>query len=237
MGYGAILLIMKAFILAAGLGTRLRPLTYRLPKALLPVAGKPAIFHIINHLKSAGVKEVIINRHHLPNKFDTILGNGSRFKIKIRYSNEKKLLDTGGGLKKVEYFLKYKTFIMYNCDVMTDIDLEEMIKFHKKNKNLVTLLASNKHRPKHLFVDRDGKVRSIGADIEKKNYAFCGIHVIEPFIFEHIPKGKPISIISTYKTLIGKGVPIHIFPLGKAFWQEIGSMESYEEINKKSYKF
>lgn len=213
---------MKAFILCAGLGTRLRPLTNILPKALLPVWGRSAIFHILNHLKTIGIKDIIINTHHLPQKFKMVLGN------RVRYSYEKRLLDTGGGLKKVEYFLRDGTFIMYNCDVITSVNLKKMLAFHKKNKNYVTLLASKKHEPKSLLVGKDDKVTEIGSG---GNYTFCGIHIIEPFIFKHIQKGKRVSIISIYRDLIKKGIPINIFPLGKAFWQEIGSLESYKGIN------
>lgn len=210
--------MLKAFILAAGLGTRLRPLTYILPKPLLPVWGKPVILHAINHLKTFGIGDIIINIHYLPYKIKAVLGD------RVRYSYEKKLLDTGGGLKKVEYFLKNDTFVMYNCDVITNVNLRKMFAFHKRNKNFVTLLASKTHTPKAILVDKNGRVVDIRT---KGNYAFCGIHIIEPFIFKFIPKGIPISIIDVYK----KGVPIHIYPLGKAFWQEIGNLKSYEDIN------
>lgn len=214
--------MMKAFILCAGLGTRLRPLTYILPKALLPVWGRPVIFYIIDHLKTIGIKDVVINIHHLPQKLEAVLGN------RVRYSYEKRLLDTGGGLKKVEDFLKGGAFIMYNCDVITNVNLKRMLGFHQRNKSYITLLASKRHKPKSLLVDKNGRVVGIGPG---GNYAFCGIHIIEPFIFRHIPEGKRISIINIYTDLISKGIPIHIFPLGRAFWQEIGSLKSYKEIN------
>lgn len=216
---------MKAFILCAGLGKRLRPLTNILPKALLPVWGKSVIFHILEHLRTVGIKDIIINIHHLPHKFKMVLGN------RVHYSYEPRLLDTGGGLKKVEYFLNKGPFIMYNCDVITNVNLKRMIHFHRKNKNYITLLASRRHNPKALLVDRDGKVISIGSN---GNYAFCGIHIIEPFIFRYIPKGERISIISVYRNLIEEGIPIYIFPLGRAYWQEIGNIKSYNKINEKT---
>ena len=107
-------IMIKTFILAAGFGTRLRPLTYQMPKALLPVCGKPVIHYIFNHIKEVGVKEVVINLHYLQDLFKKALGDGSQFDLKINYSYEKDILDTGGGLKKVEGFLGDDTFIMYN---------------------------------------------------------------------------------------------------------------------------
>lgn len=215
---------MKAFVLCAGLGTRLRPLTYRMPKALLPVWGKSGIFHIINHLKTIDVEDIIINAHHLSYMLKTALGN------RVKYSYEKRLLDTGGGLKKVEYFLKDDTFIVYNCDVITNVNLKKMLEFHKKKKNYITLLASKKHKPKAIIADKKGEVIRIGNGV-KGNYAFCGIHIVEPFIFNYIIRNMRISIIRVYSNLIKEDIPINIFPLGKAFWQEIGNTESYKNIN------
>lgn len=213
--------MLRAFILAAGLGTRLRPFTSILPKPLLPVWGRPAILHVIRHLETIGIKEIIVNIHYLPNKIKRVLGNI------VCYSYEPRLLDTGGGLKKVEWFLKDGTFIMYNCDVITNVNLKKMLAFHRNNKNYITLLASRSHAPKALSVDRKGRVVDIGS---RGNYTFCGIHIIEPFIFRFIPNGEAVSIIDIYRDLIKQNIPIHIFPLGRSFWQEIGNIKSYEKI-------
>ena len=225
----------KAFILAAGLGTRLRPLTYNLPKPLLPVQGRPVLFYIIDHLKTAGIKKIIINLHYLPDKITHIAGDGSRFNLQVRYSYEKQILDTGGGLKKVEYFLKDNTFIMYNCDVICDVGLNEMLAFHRDSGNKITLLAGKNHDPKCLVVDEAGQVKAfVGGDSGKGNYAFCGIHIIEPVVFGFIPPGKAVSIIDVYRNIISKGIPAGIFPAGRSFWKEIGSMKAYREINNKN---
>lgn len=187
------------------------------------------ILHIMDRLKEAGIKEIIINTHHLHEKFRPVLGNGAEFNLKIKYSYEKILLDTGGGLKKVEYFLRGGVFIMHNCDVVTDFDILKMVDYHKSNKNYITLLGSRIHNPKALKVDKMGRVLGFikgGGG----NCAFCGIHIIEPFIFKFIPKNKPISIITVYRKLIENGIPINIFSLRNSFWQEAGNLRSYEDI-------
>lgn len=183
--------------------------------------GRPVILHIINHLRTIGIREIVINIHHLPDKIRAVLGRD------FYYSYEPRLLDTGGGLKKVEWFLRDGTFIMYNCDVITNVNLRKMLAFHKRSKNYITLLASRSHIPKALSVDRKGRVVGIGSN---GNYTFCGVHIIEPFIFGFIPSGKVVSIIDIYRDLIKQNIPIHIFPLGRSFWQEIGNIKSYEKI-------
>lgn len=226
--------MIKAFVLCAGLGTRLRPLTLKKPKALLPIHGQPMVYHIINHLKATGSKDIVINTHYLASQLEKSIGDGSSFGLNIEYSYEEEILDTGGGLKKVEYFLDNDTFIMHNCDVITNVDLVKMIAFHKQNKNQVTLLASARHDPKCLCVAETGRLEKIVfADSQEGSHTFCGIHIVEPFIFKHIPPEKPISIIKIYNKLLAEGIPINIFSLGDAFWQEVGGLESYEAINKK----
>jgi len=226
--------MIKAFVLCAGLGTRLRPLTLKNPKALLPVHDQPMVHHIIKHLKTIGVGGIVINTHYLASQFETSIGDGSSFGLNIEYSYEEEIIDTGGGLKKVEYFLNEDTFIVHNCDVITNVDLAKMIAFHKQNKNQITLLASTNHDPKCLCVDKTGRLEKIVfADSQEGSHTFCGIHIVEPFIFKYIPAEKPISIIKVYNRLLREGIPINVFSLGDAFWQEIGSLESYEAINKK----
>jgi len=228
---------MKAFILGAGLGTRLRPLTFIRPKPLVPVLGKPLIQHSIRHLKKFGVGHIIINTHRLPNQYRRILGNlDKELDIKISYSHEPHLLDTGGGLKNIERFIGNKTFIMYNGDIFTNINLSKMLKFHKQKNSLATLLVSKKHQPLHISIDKSCNIKEIGPHIkpvkERIQYAFCGIHILEADIFKYIPAKRPISIISIYQSLIKKGAPIAAFPLGNALWREIGNIDLYRKIHK-----
>lgn len=232
-------MIKKAFILGAGLGTRLRPLTFKRPKPLVSLLGKPLIEHAIGHLKTAGVNHIIINTHHLPEEYSKRIGKGNKFGLDISYSYEPELLDTGGGLKNIEPFIGNETFIMYNGDIITDVALSKMLRFHKKHACLATLLVSKHHSPLHVVMDKNNIIQDIGIHLEKhqktkKNlYAFCGIHILEAEIFRYIPPSKPVSIITIYQNLIKRGLPIMGYPLGKASWQEIGDIRSYKEINKK----
>lgn len=223
-------MIKKAFILGAGLGTRLRPLTFIRPKPLIPVFGKPLLEHAIGHLKSIGINHIIVNTHHLPLEYERIIGKGEKYNLNISYSYEPKLLDTGGGLKNIESFIGNETFIMYNGDILTNIDLNKMMRFHKEKKAFATLLVSKRQRPLHVQMDKDHKILDFGP--KGAAYAFCGIHILEPEIFQYIPPSKPISIITIYKKLINKGLPIIGYRLGNASWQEIGSINSYKKIVK-----
>jgi len=122
---------MKAMVFAAGQGLRLRPLTDRIPKALVPVAGRPMIEYPLRLLRHYGIREIIINLHHLGEQIEAYLGGGKKFGLEIIYSREPELLDTGGGLLKAKAFLDHETFIVINTDVFIDLSLAELIAFHK----------------------------------------------------------------------------------------------------------
>ena len=131
---------MKAMIFAAGLGTRLKPLTDHMPKALVPVAGKPMLEHVINKLKSSGVDEIVINVHHFANQIIDFVKANNNFGITIHISDETdQLLDTGGGIKKASPFFT-EPFIVHNADILSNIDLKELYEYHLKSNNDATLL-------------------------------------------------------------------------------------------------
>ncbi|PIS47211.1 MAG: nucleotidyltransferase [Elusimicrobia bacterium CG08_land_8_20_14_0_20_51_18] len=145
---------MKAMILAAGLGARLRPVTNTLPKALINVGGVPMLERVINHLKTAGVKEIVINTHHLaPKIMDFLIANGN-FGLRIEISHEEKILDTGGALKKAApFFGDGKPFFLYNADILTDFDLKFFQLWHLREKPLASLAVMNRKSARKFHFD------------------------------------------------------------------------------------
>lgn len=209
---------MKAMIFAAGLGTRLKPLTDDVPKALLPIAGKPMLEHIILKLKAAGFDQIVINIHHFGQQIIDFLAANNNFGIQIYVSDERDyLLDTGGGIKKASRFLQGKEpFLVHNVDIFSNVDLLQLYNRHKETNPLATLLVSQRKTSRYLLFDQHqklcgwrnhatGEVKSYYPyfDPEQYNeYAFSGIHVMSPKIFDWMEEwtGK-FSIINFYLSI------------------------------------
>ena len=191
---------MKAMIFAAGLGTRLKPFTDHMPKALVPVAGKPMLEHVINKLKSAGVDEIVINVHHFAQQIIDFLKEKDNFGIKIWISDEtEELLETGGGIKKAAPFFN-EPFLVHNADILSNVDLKDMYDYHLTNGNDATLLVSSRKTVRYLLLDDTNRVRGwvnketlqtkpegfIYQPEVQKEYAFGGIHIISPTLFKYM---------------------------------------------------
>lgn len=205
---------MHAMILAAGLGTRLRPITDRIPKPLVPVVGIPNIIRTIRGLTDAGVNTIVINTHWQPDVLKRRLGNGSEFDVRIVYSDEPTLLGTGGGIKKALPFLGKEAFIVVNGDALFAPDFKSIIRFHKENNAAATLvLRADPAAETYGAIGIDGTHRIrrmvwVGRDIpELKPLMFCGVHVIEPEIARQLPNEGCI-VRKTYAPLIEAGEPI-----------------------------
>ena len=158
---------MQAMILAAGLGTRLRPLTNHTPKALLLVHGEPLIFHSLKLLKKHGFSEVLINLHHLGELLEKELGDGSRLGMRISYSWEEKILGTGGGIKKGADFFKNETVLVLNSDVLIDLDLKDFIRTHKRKKGLATMVVRERERDSSytpIWIGKGNRLLQIGGE-------------------------------------------------------------------------
>ena len=191
---------MKAMIFAAGLGTRLKPLTDTMPKALVPVAGKPMLEHVINKLKNAGFDEIIINVHHFAEQIIDFLQASNNFGITIHISDEtNKLLDTGGGIKKAAPFLN-EPCLIHNVDILSNTDLKALFDYHLKSGNDSTLLVSPRKTVRYLLFNEENRLCGwinkdslqtkpegfiYQPDIQKE-YAFSGIHVISPNLFQEM---------------------------------------------------
>ena len=233
---------MKAMILAAGLGTRLRPLTKNVPKALVEINGSPILEIIILQLKSYGFSDIIINIHHHYNQVIDFLRANDNFGVNIQISDEKdKILDTGGGIKKASWFLNdNKPFLVHNVDVISDINLKDMYDFHCKRHPLATLAVKDKDSSRSLVFDHSyrlfgwensstGESRIVSAleKSDKTNIGFCGIHVIDPEIFQHMNSNDKFSIITTYMN-VSLEHPIIGYPVEQNLWMDIGSFVKLE---------
>lgn len=224
-------------ILAAGLGTRLRPVTNTLPKALINVGGVPMLERVINHLKTAGVDQIIINTHHLAPKIMDFLISNRNFGVRIEISHEEKILDTGGGLKKASWFLAGKEpFFLYNVDILTDFGLDDFVAWHKREKALASLAVMNRKTSRKFIFDKEKalagwensktgeKILSGGVEASLK-LGFCGVHLISPEIFAHFPSKEVFSMTEFYLELSSKGFKISGFPIDGAAWHDIGDPE------------
>ena len=190
---------MKAMIFAAGLGTRLKPLTDSIPKALVPIAGKPLLEHVILKLKTSGFDEIIVNVHHFPDQIIDFLKANNNFGIRIEVSDERdQLLDTGGGIRKAkQFFDDGQPFLVHNVDILSDVDLQELFQQHLAVDSLATLVVSKRDTFRYLLFDDDlrlkgwinektGETKPISFDdISGFNkLAFAGIQVLSPRVFE-----------------------------------------------------
>ena len=191
---------MKAMIFAAGLGTRLKPLTDHMPKALVPVAGKPMLEHVIRKLIAAGCDEIVINVHHFADQIIDFVKANNNFGITIHISDETDmLLDTGGGIKKASSFFQ-EPFLIHNVDILSDVDLKSLYEYHLTSGNDATLLVSPRKTVRYLLFDEENHLCGwVNKDTlqtkpegfiyqpeVQKEYAFSGIHIVSPSLFNYM---------------------------------------------------
>jgi mannose-1-phosphate guanylyltransferase len=236
---------MKAMILAAGLGTRLRPLTDDRPKALVEVAGRTLLEITLSRLRSFGVREVIINVHHFADMVVDYLKANDNFGMRIEVSREDVLLDTGGGLKKTAHFFlddssgRNEPFILHNVDVISTIDLKRMLQVHRDNQALATLAVQDRETSRYLLFDEQLRLcgRLSGHDQQAEfvrsskqllaeALAFSGIHVISPRIFSLMMEEGVFSIIDSYVRLADQGESILAFRADEYQWRDLGRLEN-----------
>jgi len=237
---------MKAMILAAGLGTRLRPLTDDRPKALVEVAGRTMLEITLARLRSFGIREVIVNVHHFADMVLDYLKANNNFGMRIEISREEVLLDTGGGLKKAApFFLEDSSgsespFILHNVDVVSTIDLARMVQFHEENEALATLAVQDRETSRYLLFDErlqlcgrrlkhDPKDKIARYSPQMQPLAFTGIHVISPRIFAMMTEEGVFSIISSYLRLATRGERILAFRADEYYWRDLGRPENVSQ--------
>lgn len=232
-------------ILAAGIGSRLRPLTDKAPKALIKIGGKTMLEHVITRLVGAGVESVVVNVFHLADRILSYIKEKDSFGIPITISRETELLDTGGGLKKAApFFDDGAPFFVHNVDVLSDIDLDRMYRFHLEKPALATLAVQKRPSTRALLFDnqgllcgRQGRSSPQWAGRPKagaRPLAFSGIHVVSPGLFPKMAESGIFPIMETYLRLAGEGETIRAFPADGASWNDIGTPARLEEARRRS---
>ena len=230
---------MKAMILAAGLGTRLRPLTNDRPKALVELAGRTLLEITLVRLRAAGVTEVIVNMHHYADLIQDFLRSHD-FGMRIEISPEHVLLDTGGGLKNAAWFFHDgEPFILHNVDILTNIDLAAMLHYHREENALAVLATQDRPTSRPLLFDDhfnlcgrivgDGEPELVRSMESPVPLAFNGIHVISPRIFDLMSEEGVFSIISTYLRLAAQGQVIAAFRADKYYWRDLGRPQHLDQ--------
>jgi len=224
-------------ILAAGTGTRLLPLTNLRPKPLFPIYTIPLLSLIITQLKGIGVKDIIINTHHLHQHISNYFRENTPADVNITLSHEPSLLGTGGGIKNVEYFWDDQPFIVVNGDSIHTIDLDAAYQYHLTSGNLATLVLHTYPRYHHVEIDQEKRIVGIRGERVKETStptylrAFTGIHIISPLLLREISPRCYADIITIYRNLIAQGMKVCGYHVENHYWRDIGTPEDYHHIH------
>jgi NDP-sugar pyrophosphorylase family protein len=236
---------MNAMILAAGLGTRLKPLTDNKPKALIEINGQTLLELAIKKLQRHGFKNIIVNVHHFPDMIVHYLKSHNNFGSEIFISDERKLLlDTGGAIKEIEKHIDFNfPILVYNVDVISDLNLQTLYDYHSLSDNLATLAVRNRETARYLLLDRDNvfcgwknkitnEERIVRDCVGKLNeFAFSGIHVVNPSIFSLMPVEKKFSIIDLYLKLAPNFL-IKGYDHSDTEWIDVGKLNNLETAER-----
>ena len=235
---------MKAMILAAGLGTRLRPLTDARPKALVTVAGRPMLYWVIRRLARHGFTDIIINAHHFADQIEAFAAAHDGPGVSLTVSVEEEIMGTGGGVHKAAWFFdREEPFLVHNVDVLTDLDLSELMTVHRASNAgsasdaLATLAVKGRKSSRHLLFDRAGRlggwrsdetgetrtVRSMEGPVTA--LPFMGVYVVSPEALRKMTSTGPFSIIDFFLDLAGTGSPIRAYRAEEARWADLGSVD------------
>ena len=234
---------MKAMILAAGLGLRLRPITEHTPKALVPVAGRPMIEYSLLFLRSGGIRQVIINVCHLGGQIEDYLGDGARLGLQIEYSREPELLDTGGAVLKSKPFLAEGPFIVINSDVIIDLPLAELVAFHARRGPIATLVLRPDPKAEEygaiecaedgrIYRFLDARATDTAPGVTRKRM-FTGLQIVDPALFSFMEEGGAFSLTrTTYTRVVRERRPLYGFDYF-GFWQDLGTPAGIAAAEKK----
>jgi mannose-1-phosphate guanylyltransferase/mannose-1-phosphate guanylyltransferase/phosphomannomutase len=227
---------MKAMLLAAGLGTRLRPITYELPKPMVPILGRPVMEHILRLLARHGFDDVVANLHYFPDLIRDRFGDGSDYGVRLVYSYEPELMGTAGGVRNVRDHFGAETFLIISGDALTDIDLTALWQTHEDQGGIATLALKRVENTREygvVIVGEDGRIQGFQEKPDPaealSNLGNCGIYVFEPEIFDYFPEREFVDwAMDVYPRLLEEDVSFfgHEFP---EYWNDVGSLEEYRE--------
>jgi mannose-1-phosphate guanylyltransferase len=240
---------MRAMVLAAGLGTRLRPLTNDRPKALVAVAGRTLLEITLARLREFGIRDVIINVHHYADMVIDHVKAAGNFGMNLAFSREDILLDTGGGLKQAAWFLSGNSsaadepFLLHNVDVISTIDLARMVDAHNKGRALATLAVQERTTSRYLLFDqqlqlcgrrlvKEQKTEMVRPVQQSTELAFTGIHVISPRIFSLLSEEGVFSIVPAYLRLAAQGEKVLGFRADEYYWRDLGRPENVRQAEQ-----
>ncbi len=225
-------MIKKAFILGAGLGTRLRPLTNVLPKPLVPIFHEPMANYALRHCISAGIESFAINTHHIPEAWNQAYPNGEFEGTSIDFFHEETLLETGGGIRNIASFIGNDPLLIYNGDILTDIDISQLIKQHEASGHVATLALRssgencNVSLSGELITDMRSTLTS-----DPETHQFTGIYCINPEIIDLIPDEEVVSIVPAFIELIKVG-KLGAVVLDDGHWLDIGNPQTYRDVHR-----
>jgi NDP-sugar pyrophosphorylase family protein len=237
---------MKAMILAAGLGSRLQPLTLNRPKALLELQGVPLLALVLARLAQHGFTNIVVNVYHLADQIVAFLDEYQKkschARLTLAVSRETKLLDTGGGVQNAAWFFNdEQPFLVHNVDVLTDLDLNQLMEAHRSSKALATLAVRERKTTRYFLFDREDRLcgwqspepdetrmaRTVNGPITP--LGFMGIQVLSPKIFEKLTAAPPFSLVDAYLQLAADGESIAAFRAGDSRWMDLGRKEHLEQ--------
>lgn len=228
---------MKAMLLAAGVGSRLDPLTRNVPKPMVPVVNRPVMEHLIRLLKKHHFTQIMVNLHYLGDQIKEYFGNGSRWGVQLHYAEEDRLWGDAGSVKRCEDFFD-STFIVIGGDDLTDLDLSRLLRYHKAKKALLTIALSLVEEPSEYGIALMNEKGRITRFLEKpkgemifSNAANIGIYVCEPEVFDLIPRGTPYGFgANLLPLLIEQKRPLYGF-LTSSYWKDVGSLKTYQQAH------
>ena len=232
--------MQTAFVLGAGLGTRLRPLTEHLPKPLVHFGGRPLITFAFDHLIAAGVTRLIVNTHHCPDAYDTAFPEGRYRDVPIDFVHEPVLLETGGGIANIRHLVQGGDgLIVYNGDILTDLPLEPGLEQHRRTDSLATLLLRRDHPEQRISLDeQSGRILDIRGELgtgRPKNFGFTGIYYLSQKFIEDLPPVSKYSVVSVFLDLIRSGHEILGVPADQGTWADLGDRDAYLDTSAKHY--